>query len=70
MDDQNNIMMTFVEESPNIVQLEIRSRYVNRKTYRLFIDYTADYRPAANLTEVFHPKHDDIESNVSESEAK
>ena len=36
MDERNNMMMTFVKGSPNIVRLEIRSRHVSRKTYRLY----------------------------------
>ena len=39
MDDDDNISMSFVKETPTIVRLDIRSRHINRKTYRVFIEY-------------------------------
>nr|XP_012152408.1 PREDICTED: uncharacterized protein LOC105664076 [Megachile rotundata] len=37
--DTNNVSMMFIKETPNIIRLEIKSRHVNAKTYRLYIDY-------------------------------
>ena len=42
MDADNNISMTFVKETPTIIGLQIRSRHVNRKTYRIYVDYVAE----------------------------
>lgn len=39
MDDDDNINMSFVKESRNIVRLEVRSRHINRKIYKIFIEY-------------------------------
>lgn len=39
LDDHDNVQMSFVKEERTIVRLEIASRHINRKTYRLFIKY-------------------------------
>jgi hypothetical protein len=39
MDSDNNIVMNYLKETPNIVKVEIRSRHIKSKTYRCYIDY-------------------------------
>ena len=41
MDDDDNISMKFVKKTPNVVRVDIRSRHINRKTYRVFLEYDA-----------------------------
>ena len=41
MDEDDNIQMQIAKHGSNIVRLEIRSRHVNRKTYKVYIDYEA-----------------------------
>ena len=39
MDEENNINLRCVKERKNIIKFEVRSRHINSKTYRCYIDY-------------------------------
>lgn len=39
MDDKSNLYIYYVKQTPTIIKLNVRSRHVNSKYYRLFIDY-------------------------------
>lgn len=39
MDDDNNIPISCIRETPNIIKIDIRSRHIKSKTYKCYIDY-------------------------------
>ncbi|KAJ8685642.1 hypothetical protein QAD02_021435 [Eretmocerus hayati] len=40
-DDDGNIALSYVKESPEVVRFEVRSRHINRKAYKCFIKYSS-----------------------------
>ena len=39
MDDSNNINLKYIKIKPNIIKVLIRSRHINSKTYKCYIEY-------------------------------
>lgn len=39
MGKDNNFQVLYVKDAPNILKLQVRSRHINSKTYRCYIDY-------------------------------
>lgn len=39
MDDQGNLYVQYVKQTPNIIKAEVKSRHINHKTYHKDIDY-------------------------------
>lgn len=39
MDDSDNINMEYIKVKPNIVKVLVRSRHINKKTYKCYIEY-------------------------------
>ena len=42
MDESERITLQYVKVRPNIIKLEVRSRHINSKTYRCFVEYHPD----------------------------
>lgn len=42
MDEENNVNLSYLKESQDIIKFEIRSRHITRKSYRCYIQYKPD----------------------------
>lgn len=42
MDDSNNINLSYLHETPEMIKVEVRSRHISRKTYHCYIHYRPD----------------------------
>ena len=42
MDDDGNINANFLRQNKNIIKFEVKSRHINRKTYKCYIEYTSN----------------------------
>lgn len=39
MDEENNILLHYVKQQPNIVKFQVKSRHINAKTYKCYVEY-------------------------------
>ena len=42
MEDQNNLSVYYVKSPSNIIKAEVKSRHINSKVYRIYIEYISD----------------------------
>lgn len=42
LDDNDALKINYLEDLPTIVRFEVRSRHINSKTYKCYIDYDAN----------------------------
>ena len=49
LDEQNNIKVLYVKGNDSIVRFNLRSRHINAKTYRCYIDYETNLNGLAGI---------------------
>lgn len=50
MDEDNNINIQYVKTNGNILKTQVRSRHINAKTYRCFIDYRPNINGVSGIS--------------------
>lgn len=50
MNEDGTITLQYVKITPNIIKLQVRSRHINSKTYRCFVDYQPDKNKISGIS--------------------